>query len=61
MSSKAGKKKSTRKRHAVFIDPQYSKRKVFICDFDHSRKNVPQPDFKNLNKRVIIPWPQPLP
>ena len=52
MSSKTPTKKNSRKRYPVFIDPGYSKRKVFICDFDHSKQNVPEPDFKNLNKKV---------
>ena len=54
MSSKSNTrtKKNSRKRYPVFIDPGYSKRKVFICDFDHNKKNVPEPDFKNLNKNV---------
>lgn len=52
MTRNTKKKRGQRKRYPVFIDPQYAARKVFVCDFDHNRKRVPQPDFKNLNSKV---------
>ena len=52
MSSNATKKRRRATRYPVFIDPQFAARKVFVCDFDHDRKKVSQPDFKNLNRKV---------